>query len=102
MNKGGMGSFVQVENNVLHGPDLLWLAVDGDKIAAAGITQLSDGVCTIVAVAGEYSRFGHLLSGIEQFARNEGCNRVRVCGRPGWRRRLTGYRTKKVILEKAI
>lgn len=102
MQKGGMGSFAQVENNVLHGPDLLWLAVEGDKIGMACITSLgADKVCTIVAAGGSFVRFGHLLSDIEQFAKDEGCKAMRICGRPGWRR-LSGYRTKKVILEKAI
>jgi hypothetical protein len=102
MARGGMGDYAKVANDVVRGPDLLWLATDGKTIDAAGITSISDGTLTIVACGGDLSRCGHMIEGFEQFARDEGCTKVRICGRPGWLRRLSGYRTKKVIIEKAL
>lgn len=103
MKRGGMGNYDDVVAGVFGGHDLLWIALEERTIHAAGVTSLSlDKVCTLVAVGGDYAKFGNLLSGIEQFARDEGCRAVRICGRPGWQRRLSGYRTKKVIIEKAL
>jgi hypothetical protein len=99
-----MGDFAETENGVLRGNDLLWLAVEHDKIIAAAVTALLDGVCVIVAMGGhDFSKFGMFcLDGLEKFAKAEGCRAVRICGRPGWVRKLSGYRLKKVIIEKAI
>lgn len=104
LQRGGMGDYNTVAAGVLSGPDLLWLALEDDKIHAVAITSLSlDGICTIVACGGaHFSQFGHLIAGLEQFAKNEGCKAVRICGRPGWLRLLSGYRTKRVIIEKAL
>ena len=99
-----MGDFAQTENGVLHGNDLLWLAVEHEKIIAAAVTALLDGVCIIVAMGGDdFSKFGlFCLSALEKFAKDEGCRAVRICGRPGWLRRLRDYRLKKIVIEKAI
>lgn len=97
-----MGDYVSVARDVLHGPNLLWIATDGISIDGVCITALSQGICTIVACGGDYTKFGHMLDDIEKFAKGKGCQAVRICGRPGWLRRLNGYRTKKVIIEKAI
>src|SRR5215472_2910173 len=93
------------------GTALLWLAWDGETILAAAVTELAHEenikdrakVCTIVACAGEdFARFGHLIAGLEAYARAEGCARMRICGRPGWRRRLPGYALARVVIEKRL
>ncbi|WP_342712175.1 hypothetical protein AAFG13_12535 [Bradyrhizobium sp. B124] len=43
-----------------------------------------------------------LLDGIEAYARDEGCVRVRIYGRKGWLRVLDRYREKHVILDKDL
>jgi hypothetical protein len=43
-----------------------------------------------------------LFSKIEDYAKAEKCRCMRVVGRPGWERVLSGYRKEFVILEKAL
>lgn len=109
MQRGGMGDFSEVERDVLSGDALLWVAYDpvAMEILAGAVTQLTIEneikTCTIVACGGKgWSRFGHFVERLEQFAKDEGCSGVRICGRKGWARVLPGYRIKRVILEKAL
>ncbi|SRR6266852_6020553 len=107
MERGGMGDFGEVARKVMRGDALLWLAWDGARVIAAAVTELNAvgavKTCTILACGGDgFCRFGHLLARLEDFARAEGCRRMRICGRPGWRRRLAGYRLKKIIIEKEL
>lgn len=103
----GAGDIFAIEAGLLNGPDLLWLAWDGEKVLAAAVTSLgivnNDKICTIVACGGDgWASFGHLIEGLEKFAKDEGCKRVRINGRPGWRRALSGYRTTQVTIEKEV
>ena len=90
----------EIENELDNGTMLLWLGVDGIEIVSAGITQLTDDVCTLVAYGGR--REDHLMETIEQYARDEDCKKVRVIGREGWKRVLKDYRQPYIVLEKAI
>lgn len=76
-------------------------------IDAVAVTclQLTDvgKVCVITACAGNnMSRWLPLISGIETYAKEEGCTCVRIFGRKGWLRALKGYRAKFVILDKEL
>lgn len=106
MERGG-GDYSSVEESVKSGPALLWIAWDGDKILSAAVTSLhkinGKRICTIVACGGdEWTRFGHLIEGLEKYAKDEGCAAVRINGRSGWQRVLSGYRTRQVVIEKAL
>jgi hypothetical protein len=60
-------------------------------------------VCTLTACAGnERDRWLPLMEKIEQYAIDEGCSSMRIYGRKGWERVLTGYRAEHVILEKRL
>ena len=96
----GETTIEEVEEALASGLMLLWLGVDDIEIVSAGITQLSDNVCTLVAYGGR--REDHLLQTIENYARDEGCKKLRVIGREGWRRVLKDYRLSHIVLEKAI
>lgn len=103
----GGGDFYDIKHGVLNGPDLLWLAWDGDKIIAAAITRLGTlnnrKICTIAACGGEgWQRFGHMIEDLENFAIGEGCNAVRIEGRAGWSRVLKDYDVRSVVLEKEL
>ena len=107
MERGGMGDCADVEHDVRNGASLLWFAYEGTDILAAAVTQLNmiqgKRTCTIVACGGEgFEKFGHLRERLETYARAENCSAMRVNGRPGWARLLPDYRTKCVILEKAL
>lgn len=100
-------NFADIEKEVLSGLQLLWLAWNGTAIEAAAVTQLvligGRKICIIVACGGRgRKRWLPLISGLEQFAKNEGCQSVRIIGRKGWQRVLENYRAKYVVLDKEI
>ena len=99
--------FDMVAAAVCDGRMLLWLTFDGTRVYSATVTQLSVSngkkFCTIVACGGsEMSRWIHLIERIEQFARDEGCASIVIIGRPGWKKILKQYNTKRVTLEKEL
>jgi hypothetical protein len=107
----GLSAFRDIEREILCGSALLWLAVEteGSKIAilAAASTRLQQSdagkVCVITACGGkEMPRWLGLIGGIEQFAKDEGCQYVRIFGRKGWLRALDGYEQRHVILDKEL
>lgn len=107
MDRGKLGSFREVEREVLKGQYLLWLAYDGKDIKAAVVTSLEktewDKSCTIVACGGQdLERWIDLLPVIEKFARDEGCNRILIYGREAWARLLPQFRPMRVVLERKL
>ena len=128
MKRGDLSSFGPVEDSVLRGDALLWLALtyedgDGVRIDAAAVTELHRTewrkVCVVVACgapsgrlrassradasrASDMRRWIGLLKRIEEFARAEGCEATRIIGRKGWARVLTSYQTKRLVLEKDL
>lgn len=103
ISKVGVSDVASVEADILAGRSLLWLAYDGLIVHAAAVTELSGGVCTIVACGGEnLSQFLPLINDLEQFARDEKCKAVRIVGRRGWIRVLKNYRQKAVVIERPL
>lgn len=107
LERGDLGTFSVLENDVLCGQALLWLAWDEPKIAGTAVTQIvrteRSKVCKVMACGGE--RIGdwvHLLTDIEKFARDERCDCVRLSGRRGWERMLPNYRATKIVLERRL
>ena len=106
MERGDLGKFDCVEHDVLSGQSLLWVSFSG-QIEMAAVTQVSltekSKVCTIIATGGQ--GLESCVSGIkqiEQYAKAEGCDAVRIFGRKGWQRVLKDYRAPKVLLEKRL
>ena len=107
MERGGMGRFADVERDVLGANAYLWVAIDEGAVLAAAVTQVTQErdhrLCTIVACGGrDFTRWGGLIAGLEDYARAENCKRIEIAGRPGWRRRLPDYRLAKVIIRKEL
>lgn len=107
MRRAGIGDAAPVHAAVMAGSSLLWLAWDGQEITAAAVTELTEArgrkVCTIVACGGnDRARWLHLIEGLEDFARAEGCKATRIIGRKGWSRVLPAYRQTAVILERQL
>lgn len=97
-----LGEFSELEKDVMAGDQLLWLAVS-DHIEAAATTQLARGVCTLTACSGhQRERWLSLFAKIEKYAKDEGCKAMRVVGRKGWERVLSGYHVEHVVLEKSL
>lgn len=102
-----MGTFKSVETDILERRALLWLVWSDPKIEGAAVTQIdkteSSKVCTIVACGGDgFRSWVHLIGKLEDYARQQRCDLVRIVGRKGWQRVLKDYATAKVILERRI
>ena len=87
---------------------LLWIAVaENSKIVAALTTSLvqrrSGLACRMVAAGGEGIDYclPH-LDEIELYAEKEGCYKIVLEGRSGWKRVFTGYKPVSVKMEKII
>lgn len=96
-----------VEYDIMNGDALLWLAWNGQKIEAAASTIIretdSEKLCVLTACGGEnMHRWVPLLELIENWARGEGCKRVRIYGREGWLRILQNYKKTHVIVERSL
>ncbi len=107
----GLSAFADVERDILDGCGLLWIAVSGeenalaiDAVASTSLQHTDAGkVCVITACAGNgISHWLPLISGIEKYARDEGCACVRIFGRKGWQRLLQGFRVKHLIIDKDL
>lgn len=107
----GLSAFADIENDILCGNALLWFAVSGEggaaTIEAAASTSLQQTdagkVCVITACAGtNMARWLPLINHIEAYAKNEGCNCVRIFGRKGWLRVLDGYKENHVIMDRDL
>jgi hypothetical protein len=101
-----LSDFRDIEYDVLSGDQLLWLAIS-NRIEAAATTHLiktkDKPVLVITACSGtDRKRWLPLLSRIEHYARAEGAKCVRIYGRKGWQRALSGYHVEHVILEKGL
>jgi hypothetical protein len=78
---------------------------DTGKVAGVCITRVCGKCCEIYAAAGTQTKRGQILAlyqHIEQWARDIGCTRMRVIGRKGWMRMLSGYLETGIILEKDL
>lgn len=107
MKRGDFGAFAPVEDDVLNGDALLWIAHEDKSISAACISQIGETewrkVCTIVACGGTNMRqWVGLLEQIEAYAKAEGCSASRIVGREGWGAVLPAYRPHRVVLEKGL
>jgi hypothetical protein len=106
--KTDMGSVSELDTDVLSGRALLWIVHSDERgIEAATVTRLDltehSKVCTILACGGaERSRWLQLLPEIENYAKAEGCDGVRLYGRRGWKRALPEYREIGVVMERKL
>jgi len=107
MARGRLGDFDGIAGSVQANRALLWIVWDGMRIKAAVVTELTSAnrekFCTIVACGGEDSgEWLPLISGLEKYAKAEGCKAMRIWGRKGWQRVLPDYKAASVLLEKEI
>jgi hypothetical protein len=107
MQRGDLGTFEELEADVLNERALLWLAWNCVTIEGVAVSQIAGTergkCCFIVACAGQNAwRWLHLLEKIEQYAKAEGCRATRIIGRKGWARMLPEYQSVRVVLEKEL
>jgi hypothetical protein len=88
----------------------LWLAWDGGtrRAIGAGVTEIFDyprkRVCFLVLWASEAPRARWLdgLETVERWAREQGCDGMRLLGRKGWGRVLSGYRPQYTVFVRSF
>jgi hypothetical protein len=106
-HRTSLNAFADFEADILAGRSLVWLAWNGSAIEAAAATALTNSdlgkVCVITLCAGRgMTRWLKLIGGIEAYARDEGCTRIRIFGRKGWLRVLEGYEARHVVMVKEL
>jgi hypothetical protein len=84
----------------------VWVALD-DYIRALAITTILEfprrKLLKIIGCTGRgYKDWSHLVSGIENFARLEGCSHIEAIARPGWHKILKDYRKTHIRLDKCL
>lgn len=83
----------------------LWGYHDGEHITGICVTEIQHPVCWLRVGVGTESWHGQIeaiTDAIESWARSIGCERIKIAGRMGWKRRLPAYRQIGVILEKSL
>jgi hypothetical protein len=96
-----------VEEALRCGKSLLWIVWRADRIVAAATTELwltpARKACVITCCAGtELETWRGFMADFETYARNEGCEVIRIFGRPGWKRVFPEFREPWVTIEKAL
>lgn len=107
LDRTDLGLLSDLEVDVLTGRALLWLVGDDKTITCAAVTQIQQSqaskVCMVLTCGGSRIRnWSHLLSGVEEYARGEGCDSVRFIGRKGWKRIYPEYREIGVVFERKL
>jgi len=87
--------------------DKVWGMVEKNiKSALAYSGQLTDSDFVYeLAKEGKFQVWGkHLISRVEEFAKDEGCKMMELIARPGWQKVYNnhGYKRTHVVLEKQI
>jgi hypothetical protein len=83
----------------------LWGYHDSERVVGVCITEIQAPVCWIRAASADLTspeKVDATLAEIEKWARSLGCDRVRLAGRGGWKRRLRDYRQIAVTMEKVL
>ncbi|MDP1868255.1 MAG: hypothetical protein Q8L13_18205 [Bradyrhizobium sp.] len=102
-----LNAFEDIEADILAGRSLLWVAWNGRTVVAAVATILINSeigkVCIITVCGGsDMKRWLPLIDQIENYAKLEGCKRVRIYGRKGWLHVLEGFEERHVIMDKEL
>lgn len=102
-----LGKFSDMEDDVFSARALLWVAWRTPEIVAAVVTQIrateNGRVCYLGACGGKDSAsWLHLMAAIEQYARDERCNKIRAVGRKGWLRVLPDFTSPMIVIEKDL
>lgn len=90
---------------IRRGDKQLWLSVPhADCALVTQIDQWPRGkVLHIFMVAGKLpAHWDEILLAIEGWAKDRGCRKVEIRGRLGWMRKLKGYSTPRVFMEKDL
>ena len=97
--------FEDIEAKLFDGSSLLWLYLD-TVVKAACVTELvfsgRKKLCIVLAAGADECDWNAAIKPIEEYAKEEGCEAVRMYGRKGWRRIFKDYDEAWVALEKRL
>ena len=94
-----------IKESLLRAEMQLWTSLEGTQIRSICITQIQIHpkykFLEIVLHAGQLASVAH-LNQLEQWGRSQGCTKVRLTGRRGWKRALPDYKETLIKLEKEL
>ncbi len=106
---GGRWTLNDVLKCLLSGRFKLWVAMRDEEIAGIGISEIifypQLRECKVIAATGEDAgAWDHLILEIEEWAMTQGCRKMKLETRPGWKKPMAkyGYELTHVILEKDL
>ena len=94
-----------IKESLLRAEMQLWTSLEGTQIKSICITQIKIHpkykFLEIIIHAGQLESVDHLKQ-IEFWAKSQGCTKIKLTGRRGWKRALPDYKEKLVKLEKEL
>lgn len=92
--------------DLTNGMILLWIVWDGQAVCGAALTKLvkapSGLVCYILAAGGVGGKILPSYASLLNYAKNEGCVKMRYEGRSGWARVVGDFDRVGVIMEQKV
>jgi hypothetical protein len=103
----GDDNIATVKADLDAGNCLLWVVWDGTELIAAATTKIiavpTKKICLITSCAGrKLERWKLFIRDLETYAADEGCDALRITGRPGWKAIFADYREPWVCIEKKL
>ncbi len=92
------------KQDCLRGKYVLWMGRNGQVAVMLEVSDYHNGKqCDIVALVGsELPSWIDELKEIEAWATRVGCSRMKLTGRPGWKKVLEDYTLKEIIMVKSL
>lgn len=89
------------------GRALLWVSHKNHRLLGAVVTEVwqepKKRLCVILCAGGiSFASWKSKISVIEEYARSEKCDAVRIYGRKGWARMYPHYKQPWIALERAL
>lgn len=105
--RGGLYTQESVLGALKAGEMQLWCAERGDEMVMALVTEIAHyparKICAAMFVGGrDLEHCMPILADIEQWARENGCDRIVADGRRGWARKLKGYVERNTTVVKDL
>jgi hypothetical protein len=82
----------------------LW-GIQGPDVLGIAITRIAGKTCEVVAATGKQTQTGQieaLYAHIERWAKDIGCERMRIIGRKGWLRKFPEFTQTGIVIEKDL
>lgn len=79
-----------------------WEASDGSTVVTQLRQEPAGGVCLVWLAEGTMAPLLELHEAICAWAREQGCQRMRIVGRKGWLKVVPGYREVATVMERDL